>query len=51
VHYQTNIAAHPQRPEILVPGIVNPVKAHVRMGRVDREIKGGGLDGLLLVTG
>jgi len=32
---QPNIAAHPYRPEILVPCLVELVKAHAGIGRVD----------------
>lgn len=45
-----NIAAHPYRPKALVPGLVELVKAHARMGRVDLQIKGRCFDGLLLIT-
>ena len=48
---QPNIAARPNRPEILVPYIIDFVKTHTRIGRIDLEIKGCGFDYLLFVTG
>jgi len=36
--------------EVLVPRLVQLVQAHARIGRVQLEVEGGGLDGLLLLA-
>lgn len=51
VHDQPDVAAHAHRPEVLVARLVQLVKAHARVGRVQLQIEGGRLDGLLLVAG
>lgn len=48
---QTNVAAHPNRPEIFITRLVQLVEAHARIGWVHLQIKGGGLDGFLLLAG
>lgn len=46
-----NIAVHSDRPEAFIPYIIEHVKTHTRMGRIDLEIKVCGFNCLLLVTG
>ena len=41
----------PHRPEILVLRLVELVEAHARIGRVELQVEGRRLDGLLLVAG
>src|SRR3990167_6480877 len=48
---QTNIAAHPHRPEILVPRLVQLVEAQARIGRIDLQVERRGLGGFLLIAG
>jgi hypothetical protein len=48
---QADIAADPDRPEVLVPRRVQLVKTEARAGRVQLQVKRRGLDGLLLVAG
>src|SRR5580704_7778780 len=51
VYDQTNIAAYPHGPEILIFGFVEAVKTQSRTGRIQLEVKRGGLDCFLLVSG
>ena len=46
-----DVAADPHRPEVLVLGLVEFVKAQARRRRVQLQVKGRGLGGLLLVAG
>ncbi len=48
---QTNIAAHAERPEVPVLGLIKLVKLHAWTRRIQLQIKGCGLDGLLLLAG
>lgn len=47
---QTQISCHPHGPEIPVPSLVQLVKAHARVDGVHLQVKGRGLDSLLLLT-
>lgn len=48
---EPDIRANTDGPEVLVLCRVERVEAHARIRRVDMEIEGGGLYGLLLVAG
>lgn len=48
---QANVQAYPYRPEILVTGLIQLVKAHARIRRVHLLVEDRGLDRLLLVAG
>ena len=45
-----NVATDPNRPEIRVFSPIQLVKLHTRMGRIQLQIEGGGLDRLLLLA-
>ena len=51
VHDQADVAGHANRPEVLVFGLIQLVEAQARMGRVQLQVKGGHLRGLLFVAG
>ena len=48
---EAQVAADAHRPEVFVLRLVEPVELHAGVGRVELEVEGGGLDGLLLVSG
>ena len=48
---QPDVAADPHRPEVLVLRLVELVEAHAGIGRVELQVEGRRLDGLLLVAG
>lgn len=48
---QPDVLRHTNRPEVLVPRLVQLVELHPRCGRVQLQIEGGRLDGLLLLPG
>ena len=48
---QPDVAADTDRPEVLVLCLVELVELHARVGRVHLQVKGRGLDGLLLLAG
>ena len=48
---QIGIIAHPHRPEIVVLRLVELVKAHAGVGRVDLQVERRRLDRLLLLAG
>ena len=50
VYDQTNVAAYPHRPEILVFGFVEAVKAQSRTGRIQLEVKSGRFNRFLLLS-
>ena len=50
VDNQTNVVADPDRPEVSITGLINPMKLQSGLRRIDLQIKGGGLYGLLLVA-
>ena len=50
VNDQPDVATYPNRPEILVPCFGELVEAHARIGRVELEVEGRGLDGFLFLT-
>ena len=49
--YQPDIATDPNRPEVLVLRLIELMETHSRVGRVDLQIEGRRLDGLLLIAG
>jgi len=51
VNYQTQISSNPNRPKVLVFGLVNSMKLKPRTSVVLLQIKRGDLDGLLFVGG
>ena len=51
VNDQPDVAGDPHGPEVLVPRLVELVQFHARLRRVELQVEGGGLDGLLLVAG
>ena len=51
MHDQPDIPADPDGPEVPVSGAVNAVKRQPRRRRVQLQVEGGGLRGLLLVAG
>ena len=51
VNDQPDVAADPHRPEVLVLRLVELVEAHAGIGRVELQVEGRRLDGLLLVAG
>ena len=51
VHDHPDVAVDPYRPEVLVLRLVQLVETHSRIGRVELQVEGGRLDGLLLVAG
>ena len=48
---QSNVAADANRPEVFILGLVEPVKAHSGVGRIELQVEGSRLDGLLLLAG
>jgi hypothetical protein len=46
---QADIGVDAHGPEILVPRLVQPMELHPRRGRIELQVKGRRLDGLLLV--
>ena len=51
VDNQSNVAADTNGPEVFILGLVELVKAHTRVGRVELQVKGSRLDDLLLLAG
>ncbi len=49
MNYQPDVAAHPNRPEVLVLGLLELVEAHAGIGRIELQVERRCLDGLLLV--
>src|ERR1700722_17235797 len=49
VNNQSNVAVHPNRPEILVPRLVELVEAHSGTSRVELQVEGSRFDSLLLI--
>lgn len=44
----SQIAADPYRPEVLISSLVELMEIHTRIGRIQLQVKCRGLDGLLL---
>lgn len=51
VDNQSNVAADTNGPEVFILRFVELVKAHSRVSRVELQVKGSRLDGLLLLAG
>ena len=51
VYDQADVAADPHRPEVRIFRLVEFVQLHPRIGRVQLQVEGGGLDNFLFVTG
>ena len=51
MHDQANVPIDPDGPEVLVPRPIQLVKRETRRRRVQLQVEGGGLGGLLLVAG
>ena len=49
VNNQPDIAANPNRPEVLVLGPINFVKLQTRVGGIHLQVESGGLHRLLLI--
>lgn len=48
---QSDVAAHANRPEILVPRLVELVKAHAGVSRVELQVERRGFSDLLFLPG